>query len=157
MFRNLSRLVIVVSIVFQACSTKSASENSQENSSSAQELITLPAPKINVVAQEQTEAYIVFEKTKHDFGKVYHGEKLEYTFFFTNKGQDNLVIYSSNASCGCTVPEFEKQPIPPGKQGRIKIVFDTKGFRGLQNKSISVVSNASNNYVLLIVSANIII
>lgn len=153
----ITRLLIVVSIVFLGCSTRSAGENSQENNSSTQESVTLPAPKINVVAQEQTDAYIVFEKTKHDFGKVYHGEKLEYTFFFTNKGQSDLVLYSANASCGCTVPEFEKQPIPPGKQGRIKIVFDTKGFRGLQNKSISVVSNASNNYVLLIVSANIII
>ncbi len=100
-------------------------------------------------------AEITFQKTTHDFGQVTQGEVLEYTFVFTNTGGSDLIIYSASASCGCTVPDYEKQPVPPGKQGKVKIVFNTRGFRGAQSKSISLFTNSSEPATVLFVRARI--
>lgn len=100
---------------------------------------------------------IEFSKTIHDFDKVYQGEKLEYTFTFANVGKSDLIIFSASASCGCTVPEYDKKPVPPGKEGKITVLFDTKGFRGAQSKSITITSNASNSIIVLFITANIIV
>jgi hypothetical protein len=100
-------------------------------------------------------AKIDFSKTIHEFGDVQHGEVLEYTFVFKNTGKSDLVIYSALAGCGCTVPEFDKNPIAPGESGKVKIVFNTRGFRGIQNKAITIYSNAANSTVSLFVTAHI--
>lgn len=87
-------------------------------------------------------AGIEFRSQRHDFGDVKHGEKLVYTFKYTNTGDVPLIIYSARADCGCTVPEYDDEPIAPGKVGNLKVVFDTRGFRGYQTKSVQVTSNA---------------
>ena len=89
-------------------------------------------------------AGIEFRSQRHDFGTVKNGEKLVYTFRYTNTGNIPLVIYSTRTDCGCTVPEYDDEPIAPGKEGNMKVVFDTRGFGGYQTKSIHVSSNAGN-------------
>ena len=54
---------------------------------------------------------MTFAETKHDFGKIMQGEKVNWTFDFTNTGDGDLVISQASASCGCTVPEWPKEPI----------------------------------------------
>lgn len=87
-------------------------------------------------------ANIEFRSQRHDFGNVKHGEKLVYTFKYRNTGDIPLVIYSARADCGCTVPEYDDEPIAPGKEGNLKVVFDTRGFQGYQTKTIHVTTNA---------------
>ena len=67
-----------------------------------------------------------------------------------------LIITSAHASCGCTVPEFSKEPLAPGQNGYIKVLFDTSGRSGMQSKSITIESNASNNIVILRIKAEIV-
>lgn len=118
-------------------------------------LLPPPAEKMAEMEAKKDLAKIDFSKTIHEFGDVQHGEVLEYTFVFKNTGKGDLVIYSASASCGCTVPEFDKNPIAPGKSGKVKIVFNTRGFRGVQNKAITIYSNAANSTVALFVTAHI--
>jgi hypothetical protein len=87
-------------------------------------------------------AGIEFRTSRYDFGTVSHGEKLAYTFIYKNTGEVPLVIYSARADCGCTVPEYDNKPIAPGKEGNLKAVFNTQGFRGYQTKTIQVTTNA---------------
>jgi hypothetical protein len=94
-------------------------------------------------------AEISFRSSRYDFGNVRHGEKLVYTFTYKNTGNVPLVIYSASADCGCTVPEFDKEPITPGKEGKIKIVFNTQGFMGYQVKTVQVMTNAGLNTLAL--------
>ncbi len=84
---------------------------------------------------------IVFEKTEYDFGKVKEGEKVEHNFKFTNTGKSPLLIASATGSCGCTVPEFDKSPIAPGKSSEIKVNFNSEGRPGGIEKTVTLIAN----------------
>jgi plastocyanin len=84
-----------------------------------------------------------FEKETHDFGKIKQGDIVNYEFKFTNTGKSPLIITGAQASCGCTTPEWPKQPIKPGENGSIKVTFNSKGKMGLQDKQILVTANTS--------------
>jgi hypothetical protein len=79
----------------------------------------------------------------HDFGNLTDQKDGEYTFQFKNSGKTPLIITNASASCGCTVPEFPKQPILPGKTGQIKVTFHTAGKSGPFDKTVFIMSNAS--------------
>lgn len=99
---------------------------------------------------------ISFTKMEHDFGRVIEGEKITYAFKFKNSGDGNLVITNVSSSCGCTVPEYTKEPIKPGDNGNIKVTFDSKNRMGFQHKTITVVTNTQPNTTVLRIKAQII-
>ena len=68
-----------------------------------------------------------FEKEEHDFGILIDGEKVTYSFQFTNSGDAPLIISNAKGSCGCTVPNYPKEPIAPGATASIDVTFDSKG------------------------------
>lgn len=79
----------------------------------------------------------------HDFGEVPEGPNADHVFEFTNVGKEPLIIQNANASCGCTTPEWPKEPILPGKTGRIKVSFSTAGRGGQPfDKTVFLTSNA---------------
>ncbi|MBP7808404.1 MAG: DUF1573 domain-containing protein [Bacteroidia bacterium] len=84
---------------------------------------------------------IKFEEEEHDFGRITQGEKVSFAFKFKNTGNSNLIITSAAGSCGCTVPEWPKEPILPGKEGKVNVIFSSEGKSGLQEKSINIVTN----------------
>ncbi len=84
---------------------------------------------------------LTFESQTYDFGKIKEGEKVSVSFKFTNTGKSPLIIQSAAASCGCTVPEYPHEPIAPGSGSEIKVVFNSEGKTGLQNKVVSITSN----------------
>lgn len=96
-----------------------------------------------------------WEKESHDFGEIAQGEKVSYSFKFTNSGKSDLVISSAKGSCGCTVPEYSKDPVPPGGSGKIDVVFDSKGKSGGQNKKVTIVSNTVPNQAILTITGNV--
>lgn len=88
---------------------------------------------------------IVFEETEYDFGIVSEGEKVGWYFTFRNEGGSDLIITNARASCGCTVPEYSREPIPPGGEGKIKVIYDSSGRSGREMKTVTIESNAVNN------------
>jgi len=97
-----------------------------------------------------------FAKTTHDFGEVKEGEKAAYTFTFTNSGEKPLVISSANPSCGCTVPNYPKDPVKPGEKGKIDVVFDSEGKSGQFNKSITLMANTPGDPKKLFIKGQVI-
>jgi hypothetical protein len=91
---------------------------------------------------------IKFDKLVHDYGTVeQHGDgRCEFTF--TNEGKEPLILSNVRSSCGCTVPEWPRQPILPGQSEVIKVKYDTKRV-GVINKSVYVYSNAKESPVTL--------
>jgi len=86
---------------------------------------------------------ITFEKSSHDFGDIYQGDKVELTYVFTNTGNEPLIITNIQVTCGCTTPKgWPREPIPPGGKGEITIAFSSVGKIGRQNKTAKVMSNA---------------
>lgn len=84
-----------------------------------------------------------WESTLYNFGTIKQGDVVNHTFKFTNNGTDPLQIQSTLASCGCTVPEHTKEPIPPGGTGEVVVRFDSKGKSDQQNPVITVVANTN--------------
>lgn len=105
------------------------------------DLIRLPIEADTPVDTSQLAA-IEFEEPEFDFGEVKEGATVEHEFVFTNTGRKPLLIYDARSSCGCTVPEWSKDPIPPGGGGVIKAKFDTKEKTGKQKKVILITTNA---------------
>lgn len=79
----------------------------------------------------------------YDFGKIPEGPVAEHIFEFKNVGKEPLIISNCNASCGCTTPEWNKEPILPGKKGKITVRYNTQGRVGPIAKSVYITSNAA--------------
>ena len=82
-----------------------------------------------------------FSNTDHDFGTITEGDVVEYTYAFKNTGAAPLIIQSAQGSCGCTVPDWTKEPIPVGATGYVKAKFDSNGKPNIQNKTVTVTAN----------------
>lgn len=86
---------------------------------------------------------IYFPSDKYDFGTIREADgQVSYEFEYTNTGKVPLILQNVRATCGCTTPEWTKEPIVPGQQGRIKVIFDPKNRPGPFVKTITVTSNA---------------
>lgn len=107
-------------------------------------------------AQQANEAEIKFDKTSHDFGIFTESNsKVTCTFTFTNTGNKLLAIHQAIASCGCTVPEYPKEPIKPGESGKIVVTYNGEGrFPGHFRKSITIRSNAKQEIVRLYIEGD---
>jgi len=89
---------------------------------------------------------ISFIESEHDFGEIdENGGSVSYTFEFLNEGNSPLVILSVKPSCGCTTPNWSKDPIGPGNKGFIVAQYDPKGRPGVFRKSLAVISNSETN------------
>jgi hypothetical protein len=84
---------------------------------------------------------IEFAETKHSFGTITEGDKVTHAFKFKNTGSNPLVISNAIASCGCTVPSYPKEPVPPGGEGELVVQFNSSGREGHQQKNVMVYSN----------------
>jgi hypothetical protein len=96
-----------------------------------------------------------FEKDEHNFGTIRQGDKVTYEFVFENTGNEPLIISQAQGSCGCTVPEYPKNPMKKGEKGTIKVTFDSTGKMGFQDKTITITSNAPDSPKILHVKGTI--
>ncbi|MFZ4752013.1 MAG: DUF1573 domain-containing protein [Chitinophagaceae bacterium] len=86
-----------------------------------------------------------FVEETHDFGTLKEGPQAVYEFVFTNTGKEPLIIQSCSASCGCTTPDWSKDPILPGQKGKITVKYNTEGRVGTFNKTVYIASNAKSD------------
>jgi Protein of unknown function (DUF1573) len=98
-----------------------------------------------------------FDEVVYDFGKITQGEKVSHEFTFTNNGKKNLIISGASGSCGCTVPEWPKEPIPANGSGKINVVFSSEGKRGLQEKTVTIVTNCEPSTKIIKIKADVIV
>ena len=151
---KIARIIgILVLAVMMGCRDKAAEKRIAELESRLAQLegkggattTTTPATSTPVTAAEEKPdgplPVAEFEKVEHDFGTIAEGSKVSYTYKFKNTGQAPLVTQSAQPSCGCTAPDWSKEPIPVGGTGFVKAEFDSKGKAGAQVKTITVTSN----------------
>jgi hypothetical protein len=96
-----------------------------------------------------------FNEENHDFGKINEGDVVEHLFEFKNTGQAPLIISSATGSCGCTVPEWPKEPIGIGETANIKVKFNSSKKPGLQNKTVTITANTFPKQSKLQIKANV--
>lgn len=99
---------------------------------------------------------MTFNETEFNFGKVKAGEKVEHEYTFKNTGKEPLVISNAKGSCGCTVPEWPKEPIAPGASAKIKVNFDSKGKSGPQTKQVTITANTDPVQSIIYIKGEVI-
>lgn len=107
-------------------------------------LLALAVGSFGMVQAQVAGAKIEFEKMEHDYGTIDQGANGATEFRFTNTGTEPLIISNAKGSCGCTVPEWPKEPIAPGASSSIKVKYDTKRV-GPISKTVTITSNAVDN------------
>jgi hypothetical protein len=118
-------------------------------------LVFLVAGTINF-AVAQAKPKIVFEKTEHNYGSFKESDGVQTaTFEFTNQGTVPLILNNVNASCGCTAPDWTRQPVPPGGKGSIKLAYNPANRPGAFSKTATVSSNAETPMVVLTISGRV--
>jgi len=96
-----------------------------------------------------------FTDTLHDFGAIHEGELSEHDFTFTNNGKTPLLITSATGSCGCTVADYPRDGIAPGKTGVMKVTFNSAGKQGHQEKTVTIHANTVRNIHMLYIKAEV--
>ncbi len=98
---------------------------------------------------------VEFEFTTHDFGEIVEGDDATVDFYFTNTGKTDLIITNVKASCGCTTPYWNKEPVKPGEKGKITAKYNTKNRPGNFNKPITITSNASEPTIRIFIKGKV--
>ncbi len=144
-------LLIVIAAMATACSNKEAEKKIaalearltelEGKKGATPSLSQTPAlPTEPEVKPDGPSPVIAFETTDHDFGTIDQGKKVSYTYKFKNTGDAPLIIQEAKPTCGCTVSNYSKDPIPVGGSGFVTAEFDGKAS-GVQNKSVTVTAN----------------
>ncbi len=121
----MKKLFVLLSVLFMMCSVTFA--QGQETTG------------------KQNGAEIIFKETNHNFGSIPFKGNGSCEFVFVNTGNEPLILTQPKSSCGCTVPEWPKQPILPGESNVIKVTYKNTDRPGNFNKYITVYSNAIVN------------
>ncbi len=143
-------LFLGVSMLIASCASESAKEGEIST-----DIINDPATA--AAAEEDAEMpAIEFEEKVIDFGEISQGEKVKQRFRFKNTGNKELIISDAKGSCGCTVPRWPKQPIRPGQEGEIEVVFDSKGKQGRQHKTVTLIANTKPNTTVIALKGDVL-
>ncbi|NEM96273.1 DUF1573 domain-containing protein [Pontibacter burrus] len=135
----------------QASNTTDAAAEADVTAAAPAAEATIDNPNVATVEQTATPVantnapVMTFKETVYDFGTVKQGEVINHTFTFTNTGKEPLIIENASASCGCTVPEWTRTPIAPGKTGEIKVEFNSTGKFGQQAPMVTIRANTEPN------------
>lgn len=117
-------------------------------------LLSLALVAVAMMAQQPK---ITFEKTEHDFGKINEADgRVTTVFNFRNEGMAPLVLSNVRASCGCTTPNWTREPINPGESGQITVTYNPNGRPGRFQKTITVTSNAEEATIKLYIKGEVI-
>ena len=143
---------ILVLIFSVAISCHSASEDKAITT----DLVSSPLTA-NQSAEKVLTPKIQMDEESFDFGEMQQGESVTHDFILKNIGDANLIISTAKGSCGCTVPEWPKEPIAKGEQATIKVTFNSAGKSGKQNKTVTLVTNAIPNTKVITINGNVII
>lgn len=136
-------IVAVLSVfVFTSCKDNAADKVNEENVAAAADRDAkagaLPVMK--------------FEESEYDFGEIEGGTNVEHIFKFTNTGDAPLVIVDAKSSCGCTVPQYTKDPVPAGESGELLVKFNGSG-KNQVSKTVTITSNTAKGKETLVIKA----
>ena len=143
-------ILLLVSLALVSCS-----------SSSDEKTITIDLVNSPLTANSKAEKVLIpnieMLETSYDFGEMQQGESVTHEFMLKNTGDADLIITAAKGSCGCTVPEWPKNPIAKGEEAAITVTFNSAGKSGKQNKTVTLVSNAIPNTKVITINGNVIV
>lgn len=166
-FKLFTLLLLVATFAFTSCKNEGtdvksdareslATTNTANAANDAANAVKTPAADAAPVGPLTT---VEFSETIFDFGEVMEGEKVVHNYKFTNTGKEPLIISNAKGSCGCTVPSWPREPIPPGETGEIKVQFDSKGKGKVggnnQSKRVTLTANTDPAQTFLTIKGKV--
>ena len=133
LMRGLAKIGLLMAVVCIGCAGNQQKTDAKANGT----------PQIN------------FETYEYNFGTIAQGEKVSHTFIFRNIGDGPLQITDVTTSCGCTASKYSIEPVAPGENGTVEVIFDSYGREGKQLKSANVWTNCGEKPVKLQIFAEI--
>ncbi len=153
----MKHLVLSISLLLAltACNNDAKKTDNGNSTEITNEQIANPATADQPVVDPSQLAIMKFNKTDHHFGDIVENQSVETVYEFVNEGKVDLLISKCEAQCGCTVPDWPRQPIKPGEKGEIKVVFNSAGKSGTNNKIVTVFANIQGGKTELKFTANV--
>lgn len=148
MNKKLIVLILMASVVMLSCGKKKSGVNA--------DIVNNPLTA-DGKGDPKSLAEISFEETQYNFGEIIQGQVVETDFNFKNTGKNDLIIYDAKGSCGCTVPEYPKDPIRPGESNKVHVKFDSSGKEGHQTKTVTLTCNTQPNQITLQVVGDVVL
>ena len=127
-------MLIFVSAIISACNTNSGVNASTHDQQKEVEM----APRMT------------FESSTTDFGEIRQGENIVVFFTYKNTGGKDLLVYEVIPSCGCTTAKLDKSPLSPGEKREVEVSFNSEGWSGHQQKSITFKTNGEPDYATIV-------
>ena len=149
---NLS-LAIIVFFLISSCNNNTTSDNDKHVTT---DIVNNPITASGKYDKNSLPK-IEFNKETHDFGVIIQGEKVSHTFKYKNIGGSDLIIREVKATCGCTVAKFSKDPLAPGQEGTIEVVFNSEHRTGMQHKIIFIWSNTQPDRNNVSITAEVVV
>lgn len=144
--RTLGVLAVATMVLSTSCKNETASEKIDSTNVEKTVVENVANGKLPVIE---------FDKTEHDFGKISGTERVETVFTIKNTGEADLIIINAQGSCGCTVPEYPKEPLKPGASAPMKVTFNPNGKTGEQQKTVTLTTNTKEGSEKIIIKASI--
>ena len=144
-------LIFISVLFFAACKNPAA----QKAAGITTDEVNISATASDAKVDPGSQAKFNFAVTSHDFGKITQGEKVSYSFKFRNTGGSDLLIAEAHGSCGCTVPQYPRAPVPPNGDGSIDVTFDSDGKSGKVEKTVTITANTSPNTTVLKINVQV--
>jgi len=149
-------LILLLSILVAACGRREeqASADTFQPTGTLADLVYNPVRPDGTIDSSFL-PILVFDDPVFDFGEANEGDLVEKAFHFTNRGTAPLLIERATSSCGCTVPDWPRAPIPPDSTGVVEVVFNTAGKPGAQTKQVTIFANTFPNEQKLTIRGNV--
>ena len=136
-------IIAVLSVfAFSSCKENAADKVNEENVAAAADR-DAKAGELPIMT---------FEENQFDFGTIEGGTAVEHVFKFKNTGTAPLVIVDAKSSCGCTVPEYTKEPVAAGESGELLVKFNGSG-KNQVSKTVTITANTANGKETLVIKA----
>ena len=139
------------SLIAIACFLSVSYANAQDTKAQA----GMPATPAAAAVENKNAPDFKFDIETYDFGTIKQGDKVTYDFNFLNVGKEPLIISEAHGSCGCTVPQWPKEPVVKGAKATIHVEFNSTGKMGLQDKTVTISSNAKGGQKVLHLKGNV--
>ncbi len=130
-------VVALATLTFTSCTKESASAKVKAENVKEAEMRDAQISKGSPAVE--------WDKTEHDFGEINQGDKVETVFTLTNVGEGDLIVTKAKGSCGCTVPQWPREAIAPGKTAEIKVVFNSRGKKNKTTNTITLTTNTEKS------------
>lgn len=152
--KHLSFILSII-LLFTSCTNDAPKEVALSPDKLSTDLINNPQSLQPDSAALSNIGKLVFTDTLHDFGTMVEGEVIQYEFTYKNVGSKEVIISDAVGSCGCTVPQYERKPIPPGAEGVMEVTFSSKGKPGYNEKHVNITTNANPSTYRLTILATV--